>query len=193
RPSTLSAADKILFLKEGRAAMFGQRDQVLNALQEPSAGSLPETNSREGSDHNGKLMRIALDKRGWPPATKEPSRHIRDVREKASQLPDEERLKEAIGEIERISAELRLEQDIADPETNSREGSDHNGKLMRIALDKRGWPPATKERSRHIRDVRERTRKSAVATAQAAGMPRFMRLPEVAALTGLKRPSLYMI
>jgi ATP-binding cassette subfamily C protein/ATP-binding cassette subfamily C exporter for protease/lipase/ATP-binding cassette subfamily C protein EexD len=60
RPSTLSAADKILFLKEGRVAMFGQRDQVLNALQEPSAGPLPEkTNSREGSDHNGKIMRIA--------------------------------------------------------------------------------------------------------------------------------------
>ena len=29
RPSTLSVADKVLFLKEGRAAMFGQRDQVL--------------------------------------------------------------------------------------------------------------------------------------------------------------------
>src|SRR5262249_58794982 len=120
-------------------------------------------------------------------------RHTRDVRAKPKQLPEEERHKKALGEIEHISAELRLEQDIADPETNSRQGSDHNGKLMRIALDKRGWPPATKERSRHIRDVREKTRKSAVATAQAAGMPRFMRLPEVAALTGLKRPSLYMI
>jgi PrtD family type I secretion system ABC transporter len=74
RPSTLSAADKILFLKEGRVAMFGQRDHVLNALQEASAGSLPETSSPEarqliaagkarrprrragGPNHNGKLM-----------------------------------------------------------------------------------------------------------------------------------------
>src|SRR5215211_3387180 len=37
RPSTLSAADKILFLKEGHVAMFGQRDDVLNALKEASA------------------------------------------------------------------------------------------------------------------------------------------------------------
>jgi PrtD family type I secretion system ABC transporter len=74
RPSTLSAADKILFLKEGHVAMFGQRDQVLNALQEASVGSLPETSSPEarqlisagkarrprrragGPNHNGKLM-----------------------------------------------------------------------------------------------------------------------------------------
>src|SRR5262249_56046166 len=47
RPSTLSAADKILFLKEGRVAMFGQRDHVLNAVKEASAGSLPETSSPE--------------------------------------------------------------------------------------------------------------------------------------------------
>jgi len=72
RPSTLSAADKILFLKEGHVAMFGQRDDVLNALKEASAGSLPETSSPEarqlisagkvprrragGPSHNGKLM-----------------------------------------------------------------------------------------------------------------------------------------
>ncbi len=31
-----------------------------------------------------------------------------------SQLPDEERLKNALGQIERVSAELRLEQAIAD-------------------------------------------------------------------------------
>jgi ATP-binding cassette subfamily C protein/ATP-binding cassette subfamily C exporter for protease/lipase/ATP-binding cassette subfamily C protein EexD len=47
RPSTLSAVDKILFLKEGRVAMFGQRDQVLNALKEASMGSLPETRNGE--------------------------------------------------------------------------------------------------------------------------------------------------
>jgi len=33
RPSTLSVADKVLFLKEGRVAMFGERDEVLEALK----------------------------------------------------------------------------------------------------------------------------------------------------------------
>jgi ABC-type protease/lipase transport system fused ATPase/permease subunit len=47
RPSTLSAVDKILLLKEGRVAMFGQRDQVLNALKEASARSLPQTRNGE--------------------------------------------------------------------------------------------------------------------------------------------------
>jgi ABC-type multidrug transport system ATPase subunit len=47
RPSTLSAVDKILLLKEGRVAMFGQRDQVLNALKEASMGSLPQTRNGE--------------------------------------------------------------------------------------------------------------------------------------------------
>jgi PrtD family type I secretion system ABC transporter len=47
RPSTLSAVDKILLLKEGRVAMFGQRDHVLNALKEASQGSLPQTSNRE--------------------------------------------------------------------------------------------------------------------------------------------------
>ncbi len=47
RPSTLSAVDKILFLKEGRVAMFGRRDQVLNALKEASAGPLPEPRNGE--------------------------------------------------------------------------------------------------------------------------------------------------
>ena len=71
RPSTLSAADKILFLKEGHVAMFGQRDEVLNALQARSADLLPETSkprsatahrspqlisAGNGSDHNGKLV-----------------------------------------------------------------------------------------------------------------------------------------
>jgi hypothetical protein len=51
--------------------MFGQRDDVLNALKEASAESLPETSTREarqhtsagkarrradGSDHDGKLV-----------------------------------------------------------------------------------------------------------------------------------------
>jgi len=70
RPSTLSAADRILFLKEGHVAMFGQRDHVLNALKEAPAGSLPETSSPEtrqlisaskarraaSPNHNGKLI-----------------------------------------------------------------------------------------------------------------------------------------
>ena len=70
RPSTLSAADKILFLKEGHVAMFGQRDEVLNGLKEASAGSFPETSKQKrtarrspqlisagnGCDHNGKLV-----------------------------------------------------------------------------------------------------------------------------------------
>jgi ATP-binding cassette, subfamily C, type I secretion system permease/ATPase len=46
RPSTLSLADNILFLKEGRAAMFGPRDHVLNALKELSAESLPRSGKR---------------------------------------------------------------------------------------------------------------------------------------------------
>lgn len=37
RPSTLSVADKILFLKEGRVAMFGERDYVLEALKARAA------------------------------------------------------------------------------------------------------------------------------------------------------------
>jgi ATP-binding cassette subfamily C protein/ATP-binding cassette subfamily C exporter for protease/lipase/ATP-binding cassette subfamily C protein EexD len=49
RPSTLSAAEKILLMKEGRVAMFGQRDDVLNALEEAPAGSLPEASSRGAS------------------------------------------------------------------------------------------------------------------------------------------------
>ena len=51
--------------------MFGQRDDVLNALKKASAGLVPETSSRKarqhtsagkarrragGSDHNGKLV-----------------------------------------------------------------------------------------------------------------------------------------
>jgi len=42
RPSTLSVANKVLFLKEGRTVMFGERDQVLEALKERSPGPLPQ-------------------------------------------------------------------------------------------------------------------------------------------------------
>jgi PrtD family type I secretion system ABC transporter len=48
RPSTLSVADRILFLKEGRAAMFGQRDYVLQALKERSAETLPKSDGLKG-------------------------------------------------------------------------------------------------------------------------------------------------
>ncbi len=37
RPSTLTQADKVLVLKDGCVAMFGARDEVLQALSEPSA------------------------------------------------------------------------------------------------------------------------------------------------------------
>jgi ATP-binding cassette subfamily C protein/ATP-binding cassette subfamily C exporter for protease/lipase/ATP-binding cassette subfamily C protein EexD len=43
RPSTLSVADRILFLKEGRVAMFGERDHVLEALKERSAEPPPQS------------------------------------------------------------------------------------------------------------------------------------------------------
>jgi ATP-binding cassette subfamily C protein/ATP-binding cassette subfamily C exporter for protease/lipase/ATP-binding cassette subfamily C protein EexD len=36
RPSTLTQADKVLVLKDGCVAMFGARDEVLQALSEPS-------------------------------------------------------------------------------------------------------------------------------------------------------------
>jgi len=39
RPSTLSQADKILLLKDGKVAMFGSRDEVMEAWSEASAGS----------------------------------------------------------------------------------------------------------------------------------------------------------
>jgi ABC-type protease/lipase transport system fused ATPase/permease subunit len=48
RPSTLSVADKVLFLKEGRAAMFGERDHVLEALKERAAEPLPQGDGSQG-------------------------------------------------------------------------------------------------------------------------------------------------
>src|SRR5882757_254120 len=48
RPSTLSVATKILFLKEGRTAMFGERDQVLEALKERSPEPLPQGDGSQG-------------------------------------------------------------------------------------------------------------------------------------------------
>ena len=66
RPSTLSVATKILFLKEGRTAMFGERDQVLEALKERSPEPLPQGDGRRrlssgngstnGLDGNAKAM-----------------------------------------------------------------------------------------------------------------------------------------
>jgi ATP-binding cassette subfamily C protein/ATP-binding cassette subfamily C exporter for protease/lipase/ATP-binding cassette subfamily C protein EexD len=66
RPSTLSVANKILFLKEGRTAMFGERDQVLEALKERSPEPLRQGDGRRrlssgngptnGLDGNAKAM-----------------------------------------------------------------------------------------------------------------------------------------
>jgi ATP-binding cassette subfamily C protein/ATP-binding cassette subfamily C exporter for protease/lipase/ATP-binding cassette subfamily C protein EexD len=48
RPSTLSVADKVLFLKEGRVAMFGERDDVLEALKERVVEPLPQSGDSQG-------------------------------------------------------------------------------------------------------------------------------------------------
>jgi PrtD family type I secretion system ABC transporter len=42
RPSTLEVADKVLVLKEGRVALFGERDQVLETLKQRAAEALPQ-------------------------------------------------------------------------------------------------------------------------------------------------------
>jgi ABC-type protease/lipase transport system fused ATPase/permease subunit len=46
RPSTLSVADKVLFLKEGHVVMFGERDEVLEELKARASESIPQ-----GGDH----------------------------------------------------------------------------------------------------------------------------------------------
>jgi ATP-binding cassette subfamily C protein/ATP-binding cassette subfamily C exporter for protease/lipase/ATP-binding cassette subfamily C protein EexD len=48
RPSTLSVADKVLFLKEGHVVMFGERDEVLEELKARASESI-----RQGGDHKG--------------------------------------------------------------------------------------------------------------------------------------------
>jgi ATP-binding cassette subfamily C protein/ATP-binding cassette subfamily C exporter for protease/lipase/ATP-binding cassette subfamily C protein EexD len=48
RPSTLSVADKVLFLKDGRVAMFGEREHVLQALKERTAEPLPQGDLGKG-------------------------------------------------------------------------------------------------------------------------------------------------
>jgi PrtD family type I secretion system ABC transporter len=42
RPSTLEVADKVLVLKDGRAAMFGERDQVLESLKQRATEALSQ-------------------------------------------------------------------------------------------------------------------------------------------------------
>jgi ATP-binding cassette, subfamily C, type I secretion system permease/ATPase len=69
RPSTLSVADKVLFLKEGHVVMFGERDQVLEELKarvaEPVAHGVdparqgrlsPGSRAVDGIDHNAKAI-----------------------------------------------------------------------------------------------------------------------------------------
>ena len=48
RPSTLSVADKVLFLKEGHVVMFGERDEVLEELKARASEAIPQ-----GGDHKG--------------------------------------------------------------------------------------------------------------------------------------------
>jgi PrtD family type I secretion system ABC transporter len=48
RPSTLSIATKILFLKEGRVVMFGERDHVLETLKARSAEPLAQNDDQKG-------------------------------------------------------------------------------------------------------------------------------------------------
>jgi PrtD family type I secretion system ABC transporter len=68
RPSTLSIATKILFLKEGRVVLFGERDHVLETLKARSAEPLAQNDDQQGRrrlspgnganglDHNAKAM-----------------------------------------------------------------------------------------------------------------------------------------
>ncbi|HEX9372682.1 MAG TPA: ATP-binding cassette domain-containing protein, partial [Roseiflexaceae bacterium] len=58
RPSTLEVADKVLVLKEGRVALFGQRDHVLETLKQRAAEALPQ-----GADA-GKQQRLPPDGSG---------------------------------------------------------------------------------------------------------------------------------
>jgi ABC-type protease/lipase transport system fused ATPase/permease subunit len=48
RPSTLAVANKVVFLKEGRVEMFGERDQVLEALRARATESPPHVQDRQG-------------------------------------------------------------------------------------------------------------------------------------------------
>ena len=69
RPSTLSVADKVLFLKEGHVVMFGERDEVLEELKARASECIPEGGDHKwprrlspgrspanGSDHNAKAI-----------------------------------------------------------------------------------------------------------------------------------------
>ena len=62
RPSTLELADKVLVLKDGRAAMFGERDEVLERLKQHatealSQGASPEPRRRWPGDRARGLER----------------------------------------------------------------------------------------------------------------------------------------
>ena len=63
RPSTLEVADKVLVLKEGRVALFGQRDHVLETLKQRAAETLPQ-----GADA-GTQQRLPPDGSGRGAAT----------------------------------------------------------------------------------------------------------------------------
>jgi ATP-binding cassette, subfamily C, type I secretion system permease/ATPase len=48
RPSTLSVADRILFLKDGRVAMLGERDHVLEALKIRATEQAAQVGDQQG-------------------------------------------------------------------------------------------------------------------------------------------------
>jgi PrtD family type I secretion system ABC transporter len=48
RPSTLSVADKVVFLNEGRVEMFGERDQVLEALRARASEASTHVQDKQG-------------------------------------------------------------------------------------------------------------------------------------------------
>jgi excisionase family DNA binding protein len=56
RPSTLDQADKILVLKDGLVAMFGPREEVLNALR----GGTPAPVKSEGNSETRNAMPLAV-------------------------------------------------------------------------------------------------------------------------------------
>lgn len=66
RPSTLAQADKILVLKEGFVATYGQRDEVLNAMRAPAAQQ----------DHGRKAATPAIQ--SLPTRSETPTRTLTD-------------------------------------------------------------------------------------------------------------------
>jgi ATP-binding cassette subfamily C protein/ATP-binding cassette subfamily C exporter for protease/lipase/ATP-binding cassette subfamily C protein EexD len=69
RPSTLSEADKLLVVQDGSVTMFGDRDDVMNAWSEASAGSdsadvLALHRSSPAQSNGSKAIEFSLETRG---------------------------------------------------------------------------------------------------------------------------------